>query len=148
MENTYDATRDFGALTEKEYAALMIRVVLGSLYLCHPLLMWAIFGLDQAAHYFASVALPPQAAYLMAAAELVGGVMLVLGLCVRQVAIGLLPITIGAGLVHFGSNLGAGLTDGAYLAGCLAGQVLLASGVFNPQPDPGDEDARFDPIRP
>lgn len=110
--------------------------------------MWAIFGLDHSAHYFASVALPPQAAYLMAAAELVGGVMLALGLCVRQVAIGLLPIAIGAGLVHFGSNPGAGLTDGAYLVGCLAGQVLLASGVFNPQPDLGDEDSRFDPIRP
>jgi putative oxidoreductase len=140
MESTYGAMRDFGALTEKEYAALMIRLVLGTLYLCHPFLMWAIFGLEHAAHYFASLALPPATAYAMAAAELLGGAMLLLGLYTRQVAIALLPIAIGAAVVHFGTDLGAGLSYGAYLACCLAGQALLASGVFAPQPDAGHPD--------
>ena len=140
MEKTYDAARDFGAMTEKEYAALMIRVVLGSLYLCHPLLMWSIFGLEQAFHYVVSVGLPPQTVYAMAAAELVGGVMLLLGLYSRHVAIGLFPIAIGAGAMHFATDLGAGPTYGAYLVVCLAGQALLASGVFTPQPDSSEQD--------
>jgi putative oxidoreductase len=140
MEKTYDATHDFGALTETEYAALMIRVVVGSLYLCHPLLMWGIFGLDHAARHFASVGLPPETAYVMAAAELAGGVMLVLGVYVRQVAIALLPSAIGAGMVHFGSDLGASLSYGAYLTGCLAGQAVLATGLLARQPDRRDED--------
>ena len=144
MENTYGAMRDIGSLTEEAYAALMIRVVLGTLYLCHPFLVWGIFGLEHAAHYFASLALPPATAYAMAVGELLGGAMLLLGLYTRQVAIGLLPVTISAAVVHFGTDLGAGLSYGAYLACCLAGQALLASGVFAPQPDAGHHDWRLD----
>jgi putative oxidoreductase len=140
MEKAYDATHDFGALTEREYAAFMIRAVVGSLYLCHPLLMWGIFGLDHAARHYDSVGLPLETAYVMAAAELAGGAMLVLGLYVRQVAIALIPAAIGAGFVHFGSDLGAGLSYGVYLLGCLAGQAVLASGILTPQRDTSGED--------
>jgi putative oxidoreductase len=145
MENTYGAVRDIGALTQEEYTALLVRVLVGILYLSHPLLMWAIFGLEHAAHYFASVALPPSTAYLMVVCEVVGGAMLLLGLYVRQAAIGLLPIAIGAGAVHFGTDLGAGLSYGAYLAGCITGQGLLASGVLTPQPDRSEEDFATSP---
>jgi putative oxidoreductase len=144
MESTYGAMRDFGALTEKECAALMIRVVLGTLYLCHPLLMWAIFGLEHAAQYFASIALPRETAYVMAAVELVGGALLLLGFCTRQVSIGLMPAAIGAATVHFGTDLGAGTSYAAYLGCSLAGQALLASGVFHSQPDADHHDWRLD----
>lgn len=72
---------------------------------------------------------------MMAAAELLGGMMLILGICVRAVAVTLLPVAIGAAAVHLGMGFEVTPAYGAYLAGCLAGQALLASGAFT----------RFDP---
>ena len=129
MANT-DTSRDIAALRPMEYAVLMIRVALGLLYLSHSLVMWTLFGFDHAAHYFISVALPASTAYVLAAGEFLGAVMLLTGLCIRPVAVALLPIAIGTGLVHFGTGVGAGWGYSAYLACCLIGQALLASGLL------------------
>jgi putative oxidoreductase len=69
-----------------EYSILMIRVALGFLYLSHSLVMWTLFGFDHAAHYFISKALPASMAYILAAGELLGAVMLLMGVYVRPVA--------------------------------------------------------------
>jgi putative oxidoreductase len=92
--------------------------------------MWTLFGFDHAAHYFISVALPASTAYVLAAGELLGAVMLLTGVYIRPVAIALLPVAIGTGLVHFGTGVGASLGYSAYLACCLLGQALLASRVL------------------
>jgi len=143
MVDTEDMASDIAVMSPEEYAALMVRVVLGTLYVSHPLLMGSIFGLDHAAHYLASIALPASAAYAIAAAELAGGAMLLFGLHVRPVAIGLLPVALGAAAVHLGTGLGAGFTYGAYLAACLAGQALLASGCLQPRPEAGEGNPLF-----
>ncbi|HEY5756300.1 MAG TPA: DoxX family protein, partial [Steroidobacter sp.] len=65
------------------------------------------------AQYFASIGLPGALAYVVFAAETVGGVLLVINYRTRWVALGLIPVLLGALWVHIGngwvfSNAGGG----------------------------------------
>ena len=129
------ATNDLAALTPRQYAGLMIRIVLGLLYLCHAALMALIFGFEHAEHFFASLALPASMAYAVAASELVGAAMLLLGAHVRAVSIALGPIALLTALVHLATGIGLCLGYAAYLAGCLVLQGLLAGGALTAADD-------------
>jgi putative oxidoreductase len=104
---------DIAVPTAAEQAALVMRVALGILYVSHALLMWTISGAD-----------------LIAAGEVVGGVMLLLGFHTRAAAVGLFPVAIAAALMHAATGPGMGLAYYVYLAGCLAAQAILASGLL------------------
>lgn len=80
--------------------ASLLRVSLGTLFLSHGLLKYLVFTPAGAAGYFESVGIPGVLAYLVIAAEIGGGALLLLGAYVRLVALGLTPIAIGATLVH------------------------------------------------
>ena len=80
-----------------ELAAFILRVGLGVMYLAHSLLLkLASFGLHGTAEFFAGVGLPRWLAYVTFAAEAAGGLLLLLGVKSRWVALGLLPALIGA----------------------------------------------------
>ena len=133
MSYKREPAHDIALMTPEEYVVLMVRVVLGTFYVSHPLLMWSIFGLEHATHALAAIELPGSAAYLLAAAEVLGGAMLFLGMLVRRVAIGLLPVALAAAGAHFATGLGANLAYGAFVAACVAGQALLASAILAPK---------------
>lgn len=80
--------------------ATLLRVALGSMWIAHALLKLLVFTLPGTAQYFASIGLPGMLAYPVFAAELIGGLALLLGVYARQVALALLPIMVAAAWVH------------------------------------------------
>jgi putative oxidoreductase len=87
-----------------DIAALLLRTGLGAMFIAHALLKYFVFTLAGTAQFFESLGLPGVLGYATFAAELVGGVMLVLGVYTRVVALALLPILLGALWVHAGNG--------------------------------------------
>jgi putative oxidoreductase len=118
------------------YAAFLLRVALGAMYLAHSIVLkYLTFTLSGTAQFFQSIGLPGWLAYLVFAAEAVGGVLLVLGIRVRVVALALLPILVGALWVHSGNgwvftSANGGWEYPLYLILLTLVQVLLGEGAF------------------
>ena len=117
------------------YAATLLRVSLGVMFIAHALLKLFVFTLPGTAQFFDSLGLPGFLGYVVFAAELVGGVLLVLGVQVRAVALALVPVMLGATWVHLGngwlfSAKGGGWEYPAFWTVTLAVQALLGEGAF------------------
>ena len=116
------------------YAALLLRVSLGVLFIAHALLKWLVFTLPGAAGFFQSVGLPGWLAYATTFAELTGGTALILGIYARYAALALTPILIGAIVtVHAANgwlftNKNGGWEYPAFWAIALGAQFLLGDG--------------------
>lgn len=83
------------------YAALVLRVSLGLMYIAHSLVLkYFVFTLPGTAQFFESLGLPGALAYVTFWAELLGGVALVAGIGTRVVALALIPVLAGATWVH------------------------------------------------
>jgi len=78
----------------------LLRFSLGAMWMAHALLKLFVFTLPGTAGYFASIGLPGWIAYPVFAAELLGGLAIVLGVYARQVSLALLPVMLGAAWVH------------------------------------------------
>lgn len=78
----------------------ILRVSLGVMWVAHALLKLFVFTLPGTAQYFASIGFPGLLAYPVFAAELLGGIALLLGLYARQVALALVPVMAVAAWVH------------------------------------------------
>jgi len=92
MESLVNTTAPFGIT--------LLRLSLGVMWISHALLKWFVFTLPGTAQFFASVGYPGFLAYPVFAAELLGGLALVLGIYARQVALALVPIMAAAAWVH------------------------------------------------
>lgn len=118
------------------YAALLLRVSLGAVFLAHSLyLKLVVFTLPGTAQFFASLGLPGPLAYLVFAAEALGGLALVAGVSTRWVSLALVPIAIGASWAHFANgwlftNAGGGWEYPVFLAVAAVAQALLGEGAF------------------
>ena len=66
----------------------------------HALLKLLVFTLPGTVKFFEMAGYPGFIAYVVVAAELIGGGLLVLGVYTRWVALALIPILLGAALVH------------------------------------------------
>ena len=75
-------------------------VAIGAMFIAHALLKVFVFTLPGTVQYFESVGLPGVLAYVTIAAELVGGLMLVLGVGTRWAAALLIPVLLGAAWTH------------------------------------------------
>jgi putative oxidoreductase len=83
----------------------LLRISLGIMYLAHSVLLkFFTFGLAGTAGYIESIGLPAWLAYATFAAEAIGGVMLVLGIYSRWVAVALIPALLGAIIWAHGAN--------------------------------------------
>ena len=78
----------------------LLRISLGVMWIAHALLKLFVFTLPGTAQFFESIGFPGILAYPVFAAELIGGIALVLGLYARQVALWLIPIMAVAAGVH------------------------------------------------
>ena len=118
------------------YAALLLRVSLGGLLLAHAGLKFFVFTPAGTAKFFGSVGLPPELAYLVIAAEVLGGIALILGVWTRIVAIAAVPILLGAIFtVHgaagfFFTNPHGGWEYPAFWIVALLVQSLLGDGAY------------------
>jgi len=117
------------------YGALLLRMALGTMWIAHALLKLLVFTLPGTAQYFESVHLPGVLAYPVFAAELAGGIALILGIYVRQVALLLVPIMLGAVWVHLPNgwthtSAGGGWEYPAFLVVASIVQWLLGDGAL------------------
>jgi putative oxidoreductase len=117
------------------YAALLLRVTLGVMFVAHGLLKVFVFTLPGTAQFFASVGFPGWSAYPVVAAELIGGVLLIAGYRTRVVALALIPVLIGAALTHLGngwvfSNAKGGWEYPVFLIVAAAVVALLGDGAL------------------
>jgi putative oxidoreductase len=118
------------------YAATMLRVSLGAMFIAHSLILKHFtYTLPGTAQFFESLGLPAALAYATFWAELIGGVLLVAGLGSRWVALALLPILIGAAWVHAGngwvfSGQNGGWEYPVFLIAASVVQALLGDGRF------------------
>ena len=90
--------------TRIDLAAGLLRTGLGVMFIAHALLKYYVFTLPGTAQFFESLGLPGALGYATFAAELVGGVMLVLGVYTRAVALALVPVLLGATWAHLGNG--------------------------------------------
>lgn len=115
-------------------AALVLRVALGAMFLAHSMILkLMVFGLSGTAAFFGSIGLPGWSAYAVFAAETVGGVLLLLGVQTRWVALALAPILAGATWAHAGNGWMFGYPNGGweyplYLTVLALVQALLGDG--------------------
>jgi putative oxidoreductase len=96
------------------YGITLLRIALGTMWIAHALLKWAVFTLPGTAQYFMSVGIPGFLAYPVFAFELLGGLALVLGIYGRQVAFALVPIMAVATWVHLPNGWAHTSTGGGW----------------------------------
>jgi len=119
-----------------DLAATILRVSLGILFIAHGWLKLAIFTPAGTAAFFESLGFPGALAYLVMAAELAGGVALILGVWSRWVSLALVPVLLGSIYAPHGaagfffSNEGGGWEYPAFWAITLIVQALLGDGAY------------------
>jgi putative oxidoreductase len=84
-----------------DYAAALLRLSLGAMWISHALLKVLVFTLPGAAKFFDSVGLPGVLVYPVVAAEILGGIGILLGWHGRWISLLLSPILLVAAWVHF-----------------------------------------------
>lgn len=118
------------------YAAFLLRVALGMLFLAHGLVLKVLtFTIPGTVGYFESIGYPGAFAYLVILGEIGGGLLLIAGVYTRWIALALLPILIGATLQHAGNGWvfnapGGGWEFPALWTLLLVVQSLLGAGAF------------------
>jgi putative oxidoreductase len=118
------------------YGATLLRTTLGSLFLAHAGLKYFVFTPAGTAQFFESVGVPGSLAYAVLAAEVIGGIALILGVYTRILALALIPILLGAiATVHgsagfFFSNPNGGWEFPAFWVVSLMVQALIGDGAL------------------
>lgn len=116
--------------------ALVLRVSLGVMFVAHSVILkLMVFGLPGTAKFFESLGLPGFLAYATFAAEAVGGILLILGVQTRIVALALIPVLLGATWVHIGngwvfSAKGGGWEYPVFLIATSVAVALLGDGAY------------------
>jgi putative oxidoreductase len=110
------------------YAVLLLRLTLGAVFIAHALLKALVLTLPGTATVFAAHGFPGWTAYPVFVAELLGGLALVAGVYSRVVALGLIPVLLGAFMVHWPNGWYFAAPDGGweYIAVLIAGLVVQA----------------------
>lgn len=117
------------------YAALVLRLILGAMFLAHGLTKLLVFTPAGTAGFFQSVGFPGFLAYPVIAFEIAAGVLLVLGVYARWVA-GLAAVQLlVASTVHFANGWSFTNTNGGweypvFLAFTALALALLGDGAW------------------
>ncbi len=80
--------------------ALILRLALGTMWIAHALLKWFVFTIAGFASWLESEGLPAFMAWPVFSLELLGGIMIVLGLYGRYVSAFLIPVMLVAAWTH------------------------------------------------
>lgn len=122
--------------TTTPYAALLLRVTMGVMFLAHGLLLKVMtFGLPGTMGFFGSLGYPPILGAVVAIAEIAGGLALIAGVGVRVVSLLFIPIMVGATIQHLPagwlfSAQGGGWEFPAFWTVALLVQAGLGAGAY------------------
>ena len=111
---------------KREVGALIIRVVLGVIFFIHGLVKFQD-GIENTVGWFSSIGLPGFLAYGVATIELVGGILLIIGLGTKIISLLLAILMIGATLKV---KLAIGFLGNGQMAGYEFDLALLAMALY------------------
>ena len=123
------------------YAALLLRMCLGIMFIAHGLFEGAL-TIRHTMAFFRSIGLPGWFVYGIVTVELAGGACLILGVVPRYVALVLVPEILGTIVMVHGkngwlfSNKGGGWEYPAFWAAALVVLFLLGDGPWTLVPSP------------
>ena len=129
-------------LVTAPFAALILRLCLGIMFIAHAMLKWRVFTLPGTIAYFKSLGLPGWFAHVTITVELLGAAGLILGICPRFVALLLIPLILGTIVTVHGkngwlfSNKDGGWEYPAFWAVALFVQFLIGDGMWTLVPSP------------
>lgn len=121
--------------TTAAWGVLLLRLALGAMWIAHALLKLLVFTLPGTAQFFTSIGLPGMLAYPVFAAELLGGIAIVLGLQGRVVSALLIPVLLVATWVHWPNGWvhtspGGGWEYPLFLAAASGVHALIGDGAL------------------
>lgn len=117
------------------WGAFLLRMALGAMWISHAMLKIVVFTLPGAAKFFDSVGLPGFLVYPVVTAEIIGGIVILLGFHARAASILLLPILLVAAWVHAPNGwvftaTGGGWEYPVFLAVASIVQALIGDGAL------------------
>lgn len=117
------------------YAALLLRLALGLMWLSHALLKLLVFTVPGFQSFLVAHNLPAAIAWPVILMELIGGVLILLGLHGRIASSALLPVLAGATFAHIGNGWVFSAPNGGweypvFLIAASLVHVLLGDGRF------------------
>lgn len=113
-------------MDRNDAGAVVLRVILGLTFFIHGLSKFQ-GGLGNTAVFFESLGIPGFSAYVVAVIELIGGILLILGIGTRVVSVLFAAIMLGA---IFTAKLSAGFLGDGQMAGYELELALLAMAIF------------------
>lgn len=123
------------------FGIFILRVALGLMFVAHALLKYVVFTMPGFAAFMAQIGFPSILAWPVFLAELVGGIAIILGLYSRWVAAALVPVLIGALMVHVPNGWlftapNGGWEYPAFLVVVAVAHALTGDGAFALKPSP------------
>jgi putative oxidoreductase len=119
-------------MTKITLVSTIIRVILGILFLAHGISKFQM-GLGNVAAWFGGMGAPGFLAYIAALLELIGGILLIIGLFTRYVSVLFIIMLIGAIVMM---KLSAGLLGNGQMAGYELELVYMMVAIFLSVSDP------------
>lgn len=121
------------------YGAFTLRAALGIMFIAHAYLKIAVFTVPGFAGFLGQVGFPGFLALPIILAELIGGLAILTGVYARIVSVALLPVLLGALLVHAPNGWVFNAPSGgweypAFLAATALAHVLIGDGAFAVKP--------------
>jgi putative oxidoreductase len=121
------------------YGVFLLRVSLGAMFVAHALLKYVVFTMPGFAGFLAQTGFPSALAWPIFLAELLGGLAIVAGFYGRLVSIALLPVLMGAFLVHWPNGwlftaANGGWEYPAFLTVAALTHILAGEGAFALRP--------------
>ena len=121
------------------YGLLLLRVSLGAMFIAHAWLKFGVFTVPGFANFLGQVGLPAVLAWPIILAELIGGLAILTGFYARIVSVALLPVLIGAALIHAPNGWVFNAPNGgweypAFLAAAALAHILIGDGAFAIKP--------------
>lgn len=121
------------------YGAFVLRLALGTMFLAHAYLKFAVFGVAGFEGFLEQAGLPTALAWPIILGEALGGIAILTGFYSRLVALALLPVLLGAIGIHAPNGWVFNAPNGgweypAFLAVAALAHALIGEGAFAARP--------------
>ena len=121
------------------YGAFTIRAALSIMFIAHAYLKIAVFTVPGFAGFLGQMGYPTFLAWPIILAELIGGLAILTGFYARIASVALLPVLLGAALIHAPNGWLFNAPNGgweypAFLAAAAVAHIMIGDGAFAIKP--------------